>query len=76
MTTDKEFLAFCANIRYLRSTHGLSKRKMADILGVGVDTITSLEKNILPPRLGSSVLFRISRYFHLRPCDLFRPLQK
>ncbi len=76
MTTDQERLIFCANVRYLRDQHGLSKRDMADILRVGVKTITSLEHNTVPPRLSSAVLFRISQHFHVRICELFRPLWK
>ncbi len=76
MTTDQALLTFCANIRYLRDKHGLSKRDMADILGVGVKTITALEHNTVPKRLGSSVLLRMSRHFHVRICELFRPLWK
>ena len=76
MTSEEKLLQFCANIRYLRHTHGLSKKNMASILGVGVNTITALENNVVSPRLGSSVLIRAGEYFHLRTCELFRPLEK
>ncbi|MGM9608206.1 MAG: helix-turn-helix domain-containing protein [Oscillospiraceae bacterium] len=76
MTHEEKLLALCANIRYLRRTHGLSKRKMAGILGVGVNTITALENDIVPRRLGSSALVRASQYFMLRTNELFSPMEK
>ena len=76
MTHEEKLLAFCANIRYLRRTHGLSKRKMAGILGVGVNTITALENDIVPRRLGSSALVRASQYFTIPSGKLFSPLEE
>ncbi|MGN0968016.1 MAG: hypothetical protein ACI4O3_01990 [Oscillospiraceae bacterium] len=76
MTHEEKLLALCANLRYLRRTHELSKRKMAGILGVGVHTITALENDIVPRRLGSSALVRASQYFMIRTDELFSPLEK
>ncbi|MGM9608231.1 MAG: helix-turn-helix domain-containing protein [Oscillospiraceae bacterium] len=76
METDQNLLQFCANIRYLRRRYRLSKKKMAQIMGVGVNTVTALENNIVPPRLGSSVLIRAGEYFHIRTCELFCPMEE
>ena len=76
MTHEEKLLALCANIRYLRRTHGLSKRKMASILGIGVNTLTALENDIVPRRLGSSVLVRASQYFMIPSHALFFPMEK
>lgn len=55
------------NIAWLRKTHGLSKRKMAQIMGIGVGTLNALEGGSLPPRLGVSALYAIYDYFGIKP---------
>lgn len=76
MERDKQLAIFCKNLRYLRQKHGLSKRNMANILGIGVNTLTSLEQGIASPRLGSSVLYNAGVYFHIRTDDLLHiPLE-
>lgn len=54
---------FCVNVYYLRKKHGLSKREMAQILGVGIKTLNVLEEGVLPQRLGCAVLVRASEHF-------------
>ena len=76
MQTDESFLIFCGNLRRLRGTHGLSKKEMAGIPGIGVKSLTLLENNIIPPRLGCELLFRASQYFKIRACDLFRLMEE
>lgn len=76
MQSDESLLIFCGNLRYLRCRHGLSKREMSRILGIGVKSLTLLENNTVPPRLGCKMLFRASRYFKIRTCDLFRPIEE
>ena len=66
MQTDESFLIFCGNLRRLRSTHELSKKEMAGIPGIGIKSLTLLENNIIPPRLGCELLFRASRYFKIK----------
>lgn len=73
---DIQLLTFCRNIRYLRSHHCLSKTKMARILGVGLKTLSSLEQNIIPPRLSTDVIWRASEYFRLAPHLFFLPLEE
>lgn len=51
------------NIYYLRSENNFSKKKMAEILKIGVNTLSKIEKGILPPRLSVDVLFRLKDYF-------------
>ena len=75
MQNDKYFLTFCDNLRQLRNAHGLSQKKMAGILGIGVKSLTLLENNIMPPRLGCEMLFHASRYFNIRAYELFLPME-
>lgn len=76
MQTDDYPLVFCRNLRNLRKAHGLSKKKMAGILGIGVKSLTLLEHDIIPPRLGCEMLFRASRYFKIKVCELFLPIEE
>lgn len=54
---------FSYNISYLRRKHSISKKKMCEILGIGVSSLNKIEQGILPPRLNVEVLFRIQSYF-------------
>lgn len=65
---------FCANIAYLRKTHGLSKRKMCRRLHIGLQTLQKLEKGILPPGLSSEIVIYAAESFGLSPSALFRHL--
>ena len=70
MENEKQLLILCRNLRHLRQKHGLSKRNMANILGIGVNTLTSLEQGDPSPRLGSSVLYNAGVYFNVKTDDL------
>lgn len=76
MKQDEYLLILCDNLRRLRRAHGLSKKEMAKILGIGVKSLSLLENNILPPRLGCEMLFRASQHFKIRACELFEPTEK
>ena len=65
----------CQNICYLRKRHGLTKSRMAAIMGIGVKSLTMLENGSIPKRLGCDVLWNISRYFHVSIKDLFLPME-
>lgn len=70
----QEIIIFCCNLKYLREVNGLSKRKMAAKLNVGVKTLTHLESGILPKRLSCEILFHIKKEFNINPSDMFLPL--
>lgn len=60
---DKVMEYLSHNISYLRKSHNISKKKMAKILRIRIKSLNKIEKEILPPRLGVEVLFRIKNYF-------------
>ena len=64
---------FCANIRYLREREGLSKTRMAKIMGVTTATLTKIEEGTLPHRVGVKVLLRLSDQFGIRLNHFFLP---
>lgn len=49
MTKEEEIKQLCANIRYLRERAGLSKTRMAKIMGVTTATLTKSKKGPCPP---------------------------
>ena len=57
----------CQNILLLRMIHGLTKKKMSQILGISISSLNKIEQGKLPPRLSVSVIFRICEYFGISP---------
>ena len=51
------------NLTYLRKENGIAKQELADIMGVGLWTVTKLERGELPPRMKVEALFRIQHRF-------------
>lgn len=54
---------FCENVRWLRAKHGLSKKEMAQALGIGTGSLTMIESGIVPKRLRCTVLVNIEERF-------------
>lgn len=71
MTVQEEMTVFCGNVKRLREGKGLTRKEMAARLGIGVGTLTRLEKGEIPPRLSVSVVCRICREFDIYPKELF-----
>lgn len=65
---------FLENIVYLRKYHNLSKKKMAQILGIGIGSYNKIEQGELPERLNVDVIFNITEYFKIPPARLFQKL--
>lgn len=74
MELNYEAEIFGKNIAYLRKSSGLSKSKMAKILGIGIKSLEKLESGIIPPRLSSRIIFNIYYSFGVLPKDQFKPL--
>lgn len=75
MDNRQEAINFCKNVTLLRKQHGLTQVQMAAILDVGVGTVRSLERGILPPRLTIAVLLRVYDHFHVLPSRMLLPPQ-
>ena len=69
-SVEKELAAFCRSIKALRETHGLTKRRMAELLHISVKTLNLLESGICPPRLKATVFVYIYQNFGVLPSDL------
>lgn len=67
---DKDYRIFLLNVTYLRKRHGLSKRKMAKIMGIGIASLNKMERGDFPPRLKINAILDVCRYFHIKPADI------
>lgn len=76
MFFDEEILNFCKNVKFLRENNNLSKKEMAKILGIGIGSLTKLEKGEIPERMGANVIINICDYFHILPNKLFECIIK
>ena len=73
MKNSENFSLFSQHIKHIRNEAGLTQKEMAHILGIGVSTLSKIEKGVLPPRLSCSVIVRIHQHFGIHPKDLFSP---
>lgn len=71
MNGEKDIQIFCENLKKLRLEFGYSKKKMAEILNIGIKTLTTIENGMIPPRLNCEILFQIYTRFGIRPSDIF-----
>lgn len=70
MDTDIEIGNFLHNITWLRKQHGLSRKRMGSLLGIGTGTLRKIEEGEYPPRLGVGVLLAVYRHFGILPSEL------
>ena len=68
---DEECLVFLRNIAYLRKKNGLSKKEMANLLGISVYSITKIENGIFPKNLKAEVIYNIYKKFKIKPSEQF-----
>ena len=67
-----ELTVFTHNIVWLRRYYGLSKTRMAKMMGIGVRSLNQIEQGTIPPRLTVEVLFAIQRQFGISPSLLLQ----
>lgn len=65
-----EIQNFCDNIKTLRKRNKLSKTDMCKIMRIGIRSLNSIEKGILPPRISCEALIRACNYFSVLPKDM------
>lgn len=68
--SDTQLEIFSCNVAWLRKQHNLSKRKMAQILEIGVQGLSRIENGEIPPGLGIDIFFAIQDHFGIRPSQL------
>ena len=70
MSKDKDIEILTKNIKWIREKNDISKKKMSEILNIGIKSLNKLEEGILPPRMSAKVLFRLQEKFKIPVCDL------
>ena len=71
MKNENQMIVFCQNVKVLREKNGLSQREMAKIMAISVNSLKKIEEEIMPPRMSVKIIFKLSRYFYIKPCELF-----
>ena len=74
--TDRELKIFMKNVAWLRKTNGLTKREMAEILGISVYSLNKIEKGVFPPRTRVDIVVAIHRRFGIGPSEMVAELLK
>ena len=69
---DTEFVIFQNNIKFLRKKENLSKKDMAKLLQISVNSLNKIESGIMPERLGIGIVFRIQQVFGVLPREQFQ----
>ena len=65
------FAIFLHNIVWLRKHYGISKKRMAKMLGIGLCSLNKLEKGEIPPRMDVHIIFAVSKQFGISPAEQF-----
>lgn len=55
------------NLTWLRKTHGISKKRMATMLNIGIGSLNRIECGEFPPNLKVDVLLLACKHFHTCP---------
>ena len=72
MNNKEEITAFMENVAFLRRQNKLTKKKMCEILGIGILSLNKIEKGQLPKRITVEVIFKIKKYFGINASELFK----
>lgn len=68
--TETSSKIFCQNVRFLGEKN-LTQAETAEKLSISVNSLRSLEKGEVPPRLSCGILIRIHTVFGIHPKDIF-----
>lgn len=75
ITTREEIDNLVKNIVYLRKNNNLSKKSMAEKLGVSLYSLNIIEKGQIPKLLTVDMLLNIEKEFGIMPSQLFTDLE-
>lgn len=64
---------FCENIKAIRKANKLTKKKMAEKLGIDKNDLSILEKGKVPDELSVDVLTKIYKHFGIKASKMFSP---
>ena len=70
---DEELKNFMRNVTELRRHNGYSKKRMAELLGISIGTLSKMECGQFPPRLSVTVMYNVWKHFGVHVKDQFLP---
>lgn len=71
MDNSRELSNLCQNIAKLRKAHRLTRKQMAEIMGISTKSLEKIESGILPLRFGCNALVRLRNAFSIPVSLLF-----
>ena len=63
MSAENNIIILCENIKALRIKNNLSKKEMAQKIGIGIKSLTAIESGILPRSVNATTLYKIHKEF-------------
>lgn len=68
---DRQLENFAHNVTWLRQYYGISKKRMAQLLKISINSLTRLESGEVPPKMSALILLHVYKHFGIRPSDQF-----
>lgn len=69
---EQQWQNFCDNITWIRAKYGISKKKMAELLEIGIWTLNKIERGELPPRADVCIFWNVYEHFGIPPAEQLR----
>lgn len=63
---------FCENIKKIRKNKKLSKKNMAELLGISTYSLNIIESGKIPRRLSIEIIYNINSSLGIFPSELFK----
>lgn len=67
---EKEYAILLNNIIWLRKHYKFSKERMADIMGIEINTLEKIESGKIPDELTVEAILKMQNFFRIKPQDL------
>lgn len=74
METSEMLCFFCKNLKAVRKKNKLTQKEMAKILGIGVASLSSIERGKVPPRLKADIVIKIRQNFGILPSEIVKDM--
>lgn len=74
METTEMLCFFCKNLKKVRKKNKLTQKEMAKILGIGVVSLSAIERGKVPPRLKVDIVIKIHQNFGILPSEIVKDM--
>ena len=74
MKKQNELLNFCYNVKHIRRKEDLSKKEMAQIMGIGQHSLNLIENGVFPEHTGINAAVKFCFAFGISLKDVFTKL--